>query len=144
MTRGNPWQSYKKVATQTASPGQLVLMLFEGAIRFLDRSLTGFALDDPAERNATISNNLIRAQDILHELDASLNLEAGGELAQTLRALYQYCDRRLNESNRYKTDAGIHEVLRHLGELRGAWAAMLQGQITTPLPGVTPPARLAA
>ena len=55
----NPWQSYRQVATQTATPGQLVLMLFDGAIRFLDRALAGFDLDDPAECNSTVSNNVI-------------------------------------------------------------------------------------
>lgn len=130
MLRANPWQSYKQVAAQTATPGHLVLMLYEGAIRFLDRSLTGFGMDDPAECNATISNNVMRAQDILHELDNSLNIEAGGSLAETLRSLYQYFDRRLTESNLRKTEDGIREVIQHLGVLRDAWSGMLQGEAT--------------
>src|SRR5215468_7180075 len=67
MNRSNPWKSYREVATQTAPRGQLVLMLFDGALRFLDRALMGFSKDDPAEFNQTISNNIIRAQDIIGE-----------------------------------------------------------------------------
>jgi flagellar protein FliS len=124
----NPWKSYRQVATQTASPGQLVLMLFDGALRFLDRARSGFAKDDPAECNETINNNILRAQDIIHELNMSLNLEAGGELAVTLRELYVYLDWRLTESNVKKELAGIDEVIKHLTVLRDAWATMLGGQ----------------
>ena len=65
MNQANPWKSYRQVATQTAPPGQLVLMLFEGAIRFLDRALIGFTKEDPAEFHQTINNNIIRAQEIV-------------------------------------------------------------------------------
>jgi flagellar protein FliS len=121
------WRSYKQVATKTAAPGQLVLMLFDGAIRFLDRALTGFAMDDPAEANSTISNNILRAQDIVYELNVSLNLELGGELASTLRALYHFMDGQLTQSNLRKERQGIDDVLKRLTVLREAWATMLSG-----------------
>ena len=75
-----------QVATKTASPGQLVLMLYDGAIRFLEGTLRGFGLDDPAESNATINDNVQRAQAILDELNAALNMGAGGEFAEKLRS----------------------------------------------------------
>lgn len=124
----NPWQSYRQVATHTASPGQLVLMLYEGAIRFLERAKTGFELDDPVESNTTVSNNILRAQEIIRELDFSLNLSAGGELALKLRGLYDYFDRRLQESNLRKETPGLDEVIQRLSVLRDAWAEMLQNQ----------------
>jgi flagellar protein FliS len=124
----NPWQSYQQVATRTASPGQLVLMLYEGAIRFLERAQTGFTLEDPVESNTTVSNNILRAQEIIRELDFSLNLDAGGELAVKLRGLYDYFDRRLMESNLRKESAGLQEVTHRLAVLRDAWAEMLQSQ----------------
>lgn len=133
MKHSNPWKSYRQVATQTASPGQLVLMLYDGAVRFLERALEGFSKDDPAECNETINNNILRAQDILHELNAALNLEAGGELAATLRQLYQYLDWRLTQSNIRKEKAGIEEAIRRLTILRDAWATMLSGQTPHPL-----------
>lgn len=132
MHSPNPWQSYRQVATQTAPPGQLVLMLYEGAIRFLERALTGFAHDDPAEFNLTINNNVQRAQDIIRELDASLNMAVGGPFADNMRRLYDYLDRRLMESNLKKQDGGIREVIKHLAVLRDAWSGLLQGLGSVP------------
>jgi flagellar secretion chaperone FliS len=113
---------------QTAAPGQIVLMLFEGAIRFLERAEGGFGIDDPAEANQAIHNNIQRTQEILHELNMALDVQSGGELAQTLRSLYEYMDRRLLESNLHKKSEGVVESRRHLSTLRDAWAQMLQGQ----------------
>src|SRR3954469_307663 len=113
----NPWKSYQQVATQTAPPGQLVLMLYEGAIRFLERALGGFKLEDPAEYNETISNNILRAQDIIFELNVTLNMAEGGELAETLRRLYDYMGRKLMEGNLKKDEAPIREVLGRVAVL---------------------------
>ena len=76
----HPLKSYQTIATQTASPGQLVLMLYEGAIRFLERALAGFEHTDPLDFNQTINNNILCAQAIIHEMNANLNMEAGGEI----------------------------------------------------------------
>lgn len=127
QSTANPWQSYKKVATQTASPGQLVLMLFDGAIRFLEQAIGGFEYDDPGEFNLTINNNIQRAQAIVDELNNSLDMTRGGEFSQRLRGLYNYIDRRLDDSNRSKTPEGIRECVERLGTLRNAWAEMLSG-----------------
>jgi flagellar secretion chaperone FliS len=128
MPLANPTHSYRRVAMQTAPPGHLVLMLYEGSIRFLDQALAGFGLEDPAEFNRTISNNVLRAQEIIRELDMSLNLAAGGELALQLRRLYDYFDRRLTESNVKKEADGIREIVSRVSELRNAWAKMLKGE----------------
>lgn len=143
MNPKNPWQSYRQVATRTASPGQLVLMLYEGAIRFLERAEAGFQLEDPVEFNTTINDNILRAQDIVRELDFSLNVEAGGELAAQLRRLYDYFDRTLLEANLRKDPSGIVEVIKRITVLRDAWATMLeqQGDSTK---AQTPTAELAA
>lgn len=140
----NPWASYRSVATQTASPGQLVLMLFDGAIRFLECALHGFGSEDIVEAYQAINNNVLRAQSIIHELNLSLNMEQGGECAQTLRRLYDYFDRRLQESNLQKVPAGIEEVIRRLTTLRDAWSQMLQGNTWEPKPGEAQPVALMA
>lgn len=131
--------SYRKIATLTAPPGQIVLMLYEGAIRSIERALPGFDLDDPAEANMTIHNNLQKAQNIIRELNYALNMEQGGECAITLRQLYEYFDRRLWESNLHKKPDGATEVMLHLSELRNAWATMLAKQ-NTPDTGAFVPA----
>ncbi len=126
----NPWQSYRQVATKTATPGQLVLMLFDGALRFLDKALVGFDLDDPLDSNLAINNNILKAQEILRELNMSLNMELGGEFAATMRRLYNYYDLQLSQSNLQKDPAGVQLVIRLLSVIRGAWAEMLTGNST--------------
>jgi flagellar protein FliS len=121
----NVAQSYRRIATETASPAQQVAMLYDGAIKFLERALLGFRNEDPLEFNLTIHNNIQRAQAIIHELNAALDLEAGGELAVTLRRLYLYFDWRLDQSNRLKTSEGIKEIITRLTMLRDAWEKML-------------------
>jgi flagellar secretion chaperone FliS len=126
MQRPHPCHSYRQVATQTATPGQLVLMLYEGAMRFLEQARKGFEHDDPLEFNRTINNNIQRAQAIIQELNDTLNLQAGGQVAATLRSLYEYMNRRLHQSNQTKSMEGIMDVLKRLEVLRDAWAQMLQ------------------
>jgi len=132
MPAANPWKSYRQIATQTAPPGQLILMLFDGALRFLELGLVGFTCKDPAEANMTIHNNFQRAQDIVRELNRALNLEQGGECAETFRQLYNYFERKILESNLQKRPDGAREVIKHLTVLRDAWAAMLAN------PGIPP------
>jgi flagellar secretion chaperone FliS len=124
--RNNPWASYRKIATQTATPGHLVLMLYEGAINFLERGLVGFTHTDPLQFNLTISNNVIRAQAIIFELNSRLDMEQGGEVADNFRRLYDYFYRRLHEANAKKKREPIDEVIMRLRVLRDSWSQMLQ------------------
>jgi len=128
MNPSTPWASYRQVATQTAPPGQLILMLYDGVIRFLGQAMLGFDKDDPLEFNQTINNNILRAQAIIHELNHCLNMEGGGEFSANQRRLYDYLDRRLQESNLQKKPDGIQEVMARLNVLRDAWNEMLQKQ----------------
>lgn len=126
MSRNKPWESYRKIATQTATPGQLVLMLYDGAIGFLEKALAGFGQADPLLFNQTINNNILRAQAIIHQMNAHLNMQRGGEAAANFRRLYNYLYRRLHEANRGKKQEPIEESLRHLRVLRDSWAEMLR------------------
>ena len=125
MQAATYWKSYRQIATQTAPPGQLVLMLFDGALNSMERAMTGFDLTDPKQKIETIHNNLQKAVDIIRVLNGSLNLQEGGKLAQTLRGLYNYFDQRIVESNLKKRREGITEVMTHMTELRNAWEKML-------------------
>jgi flagellar protein FliS len=126
MSRNKPWDSYRRVATQTASPGQLLLMLYDGALKFLETAMTGFNYQDPLLFNQTISNNIIRAQAIIHEMNASLNMKDGGEVASNFRRLYNYFYRRLTVANRTKKKEPIEEIIARLRVLRDSWAEMLR------------------
>ncbi|MCL5097771.1 MAG: flagellar export chaperone FliS [Candidatus Omnitrophica bacterium] len=133
INHGQPWQSYRQISTQTATSGQLVVMLYDGAIRFLERALSGFSCQDPLEFNLTINNNVLRAQAIISELNSSLDQKQGGQIAITLHRLYDYMDRCLSESNCRKSQDGIQAALRHLTVLRDAWRTMLTQ--SSPSPG---------
>jgi len=124
--------SYKSVAVSSATPGQLVLMLYDGALRFLATAAHGFAQEGVALRNEQIHNNLVKTQKILRELQCSLDLQAGGEFAKTMFALYEFMLDQLQAANLAKDAAPIGVVERLLGEIRGAWAQMLEQAATVP------------
>lgn len=119
-------KSYQAVAVTTASPGNLVLMLFDGALRFLSTALIGFQNEEIAKKNEEIHNNLIKTQRILRELQCSLDLKLGGDFATTMYALYDFMIEELRKANMTKESGPIQTVERLLGEIREAWAQMLE------------------
>ncbi|MBI2510765.1 MAG: flagellar export chaperone FliS [Opitutae bacterium] len=120
-------RTYRSNAVLTASPGQLVLMLYDGALRALHGARGGFALgENDARRIEVINTQLLKAQAIISELQGTLNLDAGdGKFAREMHRLYDYYLRRLMEANIRKDEQPIVEVERLLGEVRNAWAEML-------------------
>lgn len=119
-------RTYRANSILTASPGQLVLMLYDGALKALALTRDAFARPESDPRRiAAINEHILKAQAIITELQSGLNLEAGGEFAQTMDRLYDYHLRRLLEANLRKTEAPVAEVERLVGELREAWAQML-------------------
>lgn len=139
MHAAHSLRSYRQTATLTAPPGQIILMLYEGALRALERALLGFSHQDLAQANMAINNNVKHGQEIIRHLNLALNLEAGGDCAATLRRLYDYFDRRLGESNLKKQRNGIEEVMGHLNVLRDAWSAMLSNQAAGIAPSLEAP-----
>ena len=81
---------------------------------------------DPLEFNLTVNNNIQRAQAIIHEMNARLDMKKGGEIAANFRRLYTYFYRRLQEANLKKNKPPIEEVIQHLRDLRESWAEMLR------------------
>jgi flagellar protein FliS len=122
-------RTYRVNAVLTASPGQLVLMLYDGALKSLAIALDGFARpEEDLTRIETINAQLLKAQAIIRELQSGLNFEVGGEFAQTMNRLYEYHHRRLFEANLRKQPEPVREVEKLLRELREAWAEMLSKQ----------------
>lgn len=119
-------RTYRANAVLTASPGQLVLMLYDGALKAMAIAREAFAQPESDHHRIEIINTqLTKAQNILSELQSGLNLEAGGEFALTMHRLYDYHNRRLIEANIRKQEAPLIEVERLVRELRDAWAQML-------------------
>lgn len=120
-------RAYQAQSVLTASPGQLVLMLYDGALKFIGLAKEGFTMpEDTPRRIEIINTNLQKAQNIVIELQSSLNRDAGGDLATTLDRLYDYYTRRLFEANISKKIEPLLEVERLVRELRDAWAEMLR------------------
>jgi flagellar protein FliS len=116
----NPLRSYKETQIKTATPGKLILMMYDGAIKNLNQALQD--MDNEHHRYDSISNSLIKAQDIIAELMISLDFERGGDIARNLFGLYVFMNRRLLDGNIQKDRAPLEEVKTLLIELRGAWA----------------------
>ena len=129
MSNAHPYaRAYQTQSILTASPGQLVLLLYDGALRFMAQARAAFALPaDDLSRIQKINTSLLRAQAVILELRANLDPKAGGELAGNLDRLYDYHLRRLQECNLRKDEAPLIEVERLVRSLREAWAEMLLG-----------------
>jgi flagellar protein FliS len=118
-------KSYKSQSVQTASPGKLVLMLFDGYLRFTTAAKRSFEEKEFTKRNEGVNNNLIRAQNIVTELQSSLDMSVPGELPGTLYRLYDYVLHQLQQSNLQKDPTPIEEADKVISELREAWSEML-------------------
>jgi flagellar protein FliS len=125
LKSNNPLNIYRKTATTTASPGELVLMLFDGALRFMTAAEIGFQEENFARRNEQIHNNILRAQAIITELQATLNMEVGGEFSENLYRLYDFMQNQLSQANREKNIEKIKVGVGFVQDIREAWAQML-------------------
>jgi flagellar protein FliS len=115
--------AYKESSIMTAPPGRLVVMLYDGAHRFLAQAAVAMGQGDIAHSN----DRLQRAEAIISELNATLDMDAGGEIADRLRGIYVFCRRHLCEARLERDPAKIQKVSELLGELRESWA-QLAGQ----------------
>lgn len=110
--------AYLQTGLSTNSPGQTVVMLYDGAIKFLTNAKKFIDEKDYAQKGIQIS----KAIDVITELSATLNKEKGGEIAANLQDLYFWCNTRLAMAN-LKMDKGmIDSVIKVLSGLRGAFA----------------------
>lgn len=114
----NPYaNTYKTQQIQTASKEQILVMLYEGAIRFLNLAKAGHE-EGNIEK---FHNNLMKTQRIIMEFMSTLDVDMGGEMAKNLFKLYEYLHYRLIQANLKKDVTMIDEVLVHLRELKSTW-----------------------
>ncbi|MEI0530261.1 flagellar export chaperone FliS [Brachyspira pilosicoli] len=117
MSINNGYQKYKKIDVSTASQNRLVIMLYDGAIKFLENACNAM---DKKHGTEEAHNNIMKAQEIIYELLSSLNYDAK-EIAERLASIYTYMNQRLTEANISKTKPPILEVVKYLKELKTAW-----------------------
>ncbi len=115
----NAAQAYRRMQVTTASPPQLVVQLYEGAICFLERAIPALEAGDVEQAHLSLT----RAQDIITQLRASLNRDAG-PLALQLDGLYDYFWRQLVAANARKDPAIARQILGYLQQLVTAWRAI--------------------
>ena len=120
MAMNNPYQSYQTNAVQTASPGELTLMLYNGCLKFIAQAKKAIEEKNIEARNT----NLLKAQKIIQELMVTLNMEY--EVAKSMMTMYDYIYRRLVEAN-IKSDISIlEEVEGYVKEFRDTWKQVIQ------------------
>jgi flagellar protein FliS len=110
--------AYRQTGVQSSSPLQLVVLLYDGALRHLVAARNAFHRNDLVARREGISKALA----IITELESTLNLEQGGVVAASLDGLYTYMMGRLVDARARKDTAAIDEVEKLLRSLRDAWA----------------------
>lgn len=113
---------YLKTKIMTASPEELRLMLYDGALKFCRQAKLAMEQSD----FETSYNNLIRAQKIVLELSTSLKHDVDPQLCEKLAALYTYIYRKLVDANMNRTVAEIDEALKLLDYERQTWQMLMQ------------------
>jgi len=127
-------KAYLKTQVNTTSQGDILILLYDGAIKFLGQAKEKIAARDYAQKGLLIS----RALDILTELQSSLNAQKGGELADNLQKLYFLCSTKLLQANLKMDTAIIDEVMRILAGLRDAFRAANAEVSGQPVPASQP------
>lgn len=110
-------QHYQRTLVETASPTRLIVLLYDGAVRFCRQAIEAMQKQDLEGQHT----NLIKAQRILSELMSSLNREVGGEVAENLMRLYVHMMEQLVQANLKDEVAPVQAVQKMLMELREAW-----------------------
>ena len=125
MAYSNALSTYKETRIKTASQGQLIIMLYNEAVRQLDLALDLIRSNDTGKKDPSkiekISNAVVKTQEIVSELMVSLDFEQGGDIATNLFSLYTWFNRELMEANINQDARRLSAVRDHIDTLRTAW-----------------------
>jgi flagellar protein FliS len=116
MYTPNPLQAYRQNQVETAAPAQLVVLMYDGALKAVKKATVAMEKKD----HVTANRELLRAQDIVLTLREGLD-HAAGEVADNLDRLYDYLYSRLIQANLRKDPSALGEVTDVLAQLRPAW-----------------------
>lgn len=114
------FQQYNNSKVLTASPAELVLMLYEGAIKFCNIAIVGIEQKDMQKAHT----NIMKAERIINHLRVTLDMKY--PVAQDFDRIYEYLDRRLVEANLKKDIAILEEILMHLRSVRDTWKEVMR------------------
>lgn len=113
----NPQAAYKQASVETASPEKLLVMLYAGAVKFLRQAEKALQENKHAEAH----NSLTKVQDIISELNITLNMEQGGEIAVNLRELYTFYFNEVVQANLKKDASKLIPVIEFFETFRDVW-----------------------
>ena len=116
----NGISAYRDSSITTQSKGRLIVLLYEGAIKFMKLAIKEIEAGNHKEKGQYIN----KARDIINELNVVLDMDAGGEIATNLRKLYCFMDTRLSEANIKRDPQIIREVIKLMEELNQSWKAI--------------------
>ncbi len=112
--------AYQDSTITTQSKERLIVLLYDGAIKFMKLAIQELEAGNYQAKGQYI----IKAQDIINELNAVLDMNAGGEIAANLRELYLFMNKRLSEANSERNSQMISEVIQLMEELNQSWKAI--------------------
>ena len=112
--------AYQEAAIATQGKGRLIVLLYDGAIKFLKLAIKEMEASNYEAKGRYIG----RAQDIINELNTVLDTKAGGEIAANLRKLYSFMNTRLSEANTKRDPQMIRDVITLMEELNRSWKAI--------------------
>ncbi len=123
MAFGNPYAAYQKTAVNTASQGKLVVMLYQGAAKELTAAIDCFDFDGKIAATSieSFGKHILKAQEIINELQVSLDMEKGGQISQNLMSLYVYFNQELMNANINRDKSKLAFVLDMVKQLGNAW-----------------------
>ena len=131
-------RKYQELNVTTASPMELILMLYDECIRSLDKAEKAFKTIPKPEQIEVIGNSLLHAQDIITELAVSLDMEKGGEIAHHLQRLYDFMVNHLSRANVNQEIKPIQDVRKIMADLREAWLEISKQEPSRPHATVQP------
>ena len=120
MAINNPYQSYQQNSVNTASPGELTLMLYNGCLKFITLGKRAIDEGNMEEKNT----NLIKAQNIIRELMVTLNMDVA--VSEDMMKLYDFMNRRLIEANMKNDLSALREVEELVTDFRNTWKEAIQ------------------
>jgi flagellar protein FliS len=120
MALPNAYATYKNNQVLTATPGELTLMLYEGAIKFCNIAILGIEQNNIEKTN----DNIKKCRAIITELRATLNFDY--PVAQDFENVYVYITQRLSDANMQKDKVILEEVLEHLRTMKDTWKEVMR------------------
>lgn len=120
MAVNNPYAAYQNSKIMTASPAELILMLYDGAIKFSNIAVAAIEKNDIEKAH----NNIIKTERIILEFRASLDPKY--PVSKDFDVVYEYLIRRLHEANIKKDAEIMEEVLKHLRTMRDTWKEVMR------------------